>query len=123
MSNRSDLPACLYAIKTVKDDMLILIGADPCEFTKDKLAEYVKSIPDDCSTKGDISIIENSIREIKSILKRVIAAQDKIPNFCGLSPEWHATDTVSRYLKTTVAYLEDIQLLEMSRGVVDLMIA
>ncbi|KAG1787705.1 uncharacterized protein HD556DRAFT_1312594 [Suillus plorans] len=116
----SDLPACLHTIKTTKDDMLVLIGADPCEFAKDKLAEYVKSIPDDCSAKGDICIIMNSISEIENILKRVIAAQDKILNFCGLSPEWHAADTVSQLLKTTVAYLEDIQLLEMSGGVVEL---
>ncbi|KAG2091661.1 uncharacterized protein F5147DRAFT_657888 [Suillus discolor] len=121
----SDLPACLHAIKIAKDDMLVLIGADPCEFAKDKLAEYVKSIPDNCSAKGDISIIANSISEIESILKRVTAVQDEILNFCGLSPdsEWHAADTVSRFLKTTVAYLEDIQLLEMSGGVVELTIA
>ncbi|KAG1887171.1 hypothetical protein F4604DRAFT_1916986 [Suillus subluteus] len=116
----SDLPACLYAIKTAKDDMLVLIGADPCEFAKDKLAEYVKSIPDDCSAKGDICIIANSTSEIENILKCVIAVQDEILNFCGLLPEWHAADTVSRFLKTTVTYLEDIQLLEMSGGVVDL---
>ncbi|KAG1852304.1 hypothetical protein DFJ58DRAFT_728637 [Suillus subalutaceus] len=90
----SNLPACLLAIKVAKDNMLTLIGADPCEFAKDKLAEYVKSIPDDCSTKGDISIIMNSI--------------DEILNFCGLSPEWHAADTVSQFLETTAAYLEDI---------------
>ncbi|KAG2087540.1 uncharacterized protein F5147DRAFT_781304 [Suillus discolor] len=50
----SNQPACLHAIKTAKDNMLVLIGADPCEFAKDKLAEYVKSIPDNCSAKGDI---------------------------------------------------------------------
>ncbi|KAG1875868.1 hypothetical protein C8R48DRAFT_669138 [Suillus tomentosus] len=116
----SNLPACLLAIKVAKDDMLPLIGADPCEFAKGKLGEYVKSIPDDCSTKGDISIIVNSISEIEKLLKRVIRAQDKILNFCGISPEWHAADTVSRFLKTTAAYLEDIQLLEMSRGIVEL---
>lgn len=123
MSNRSNLPACLLAIKVAKDDMLTLIGADPCEFAKGKLGEYVKSIPDDCSTKGDISIIVNSIGEIEKLLKRVIRAQDKILNFCGISPEWHAADTVSRFLKTTAAYLEDIQLLEMSGGIVELTVA
>ncbi|KAG2351176.1 hypothetical protein BDR07DRAFT_1502349 [Suillus spraguei] len=96
----SNLPACLLAIKVAKDDMLTLI--------------------DDCSTKGDISIIVNSIGEIEKLLKRVICAQDKILNFCGISPEWHAADTVSRFLKTTAAYLEDIQLLEMSGGIVEL---
>ncbi|KAG1861297.1 hypothetical protein F4604DRAFT_1929886 [Suillus subluteus] len=116
----SNLPACLLAIKVAKEDMLTLIGADPCEFAKDKLAEYVKSIPDDCSTKGDISIIVNSTGEIEKLLKHVIRAQDKILNLCGVSPEWHAADTVSRFLKTTATYLEDIQLLEMSGGVVEL---
>ncbi|KAG2118406.1 hypothetical protein DEU56DRAFT_918876 [Suillus clintonianus] len=119
----SNLPACLLAIKVAKDDMLTLISADPCEFAKGKFGEYVKSIPDDCSTKGDISIIVNSIGEIEKLLKRVIRAQDKILNFCGISPEWHAADTVSRFLKTTAAYLEDIQLLEMSGGIVELTVA
>ncbi|KAG2352370.1 hypothetical protein BDR07DRAFT_1384343 [Suillus spraguei] len=104
----SNLPACLLAIKVTKDDMLTLISADPCEFAKDKLAEYIKSIPDDCSTKGDISIIVNSTGEIEKLLKHVIRAQDKILNLCGISPEWHAADTVSRFLKTTATYLEDI---------------
>ncbi|KAG2144546.1 hypothetical protein DEU56DRAFT_910477 [Suillus clintonianus] len=71
----SNLPACLLAIKVAKDDMLTLIGANPC--------------------RGDISIIVNSIGEIEKLLKRVIRAQDKILNFCGISPEWHAADTVS----------------------------
>ncbi|KAG1844479.1 hypothetical protein F4604DRAFT_1689098 [Suillus subluteus] len=91
----SNLLACLLTIKVAKDDMLALIGTDPCKFAKNKLAEYVKSIPDDCSTKGDISIIMNSTGEIEKILKRVITAQDKILNFCGISPEWHAADTMA----------------------------
>ncbi|KAG2048875.1 hypothetical protein BDR06DRAFT_975715 [Suillus hirtellus] len=83
----SDLPACLHTVKTAKENMLILISANPCEFAKDKLAKYIKSIPDNCSAKGDISIIANSISKIET------------------------------------TYLEDIQLLEMFRGVVDLTIA
>jgi hypothetical protein len=100
--------------------MLTLIGADPCKFAKNKLDEYVKSNSDDCSTKGDISIIVNSTSEIEKILKHVITAQDKILNFCGISTEWHAADMVSRFLRTAATYLDDIQLLEMSGGVVDL---
>ncbi|KAG2354819.1 hypothetical protein BDR07DRAFT_1381971 [Suillus spraguei] len=119
-SNRSDLPSCLLAIKHAKDDMLRLIGADPCKFAKDKLTEYVKSIPDDCKMKGDVSIIANSVAEIEKLLKRVIFAQNEILNFCGISPEWHAADSVSQFLRTTVAYLEDIQVLEMSGGVAEL---
>ncbi|KAG1734229.1 uncharacterized protein EDB91DRAFT_1084137 [Suillus paluster] len=105
----SDLPSCLLAIKHAKDDMLKLIGADPCKFAED-----------DRTTKGDISIIANSIAEIKKLLKRVIPAQDQILNFCGVSPEWHAAYSVSRFLRTSVAYLEDIQILEMSGGVPEL---
>ncbi|KAG1844381.1 hypothetical protein F4604DRAFT_1937590 [Suillus subluteus] len=116
----SDLPSCLLATKNAKDDMLKLIGADPCEFAKDELSKYVKSIPDDCKTKGDVSIIANSVAKIEKLLKRVIPAQDEILNFCGISPEWHAADSVSRFLRTTVAYLEDIQILEMSGGVAEL---
>ncbi|KAG1873832.1 hypothetical protein F4604DRAFT_1925409 [Suillus subluteus] len=116
----SDLPSCLLAIKHAKDDMLKLIGADPCEFAEGELAKFVESIPDDRTTKGDISIIANSIAEIEKLLKRVIPAQDQILNFCGVSPEWHAADTVSRFLRTSVAYLEDIQMLEMSGGVPEL---
>ncbi|KAG1731457.1 hypothetical protein EDD22DRAFT_852887 [Suillus occidentalis] len=91
----SDLPSCLLAIKNAKDNMLKLIGADPCEFAKDKLSKYVKSIPDDCKTKGDVSIIANLVAKIEKLLKRVIPAQDEILNFCGISPEWHAADSVS----------------------------
>ncbi|KAG2359747.1 hypothetical protein BDR07DRAFT_1487914 [Suillus spraguei] len=83
-------------------------SSDDDEIDTDKLAEYIKSIPDDCSTKGDISIIVNSTGEIEKLLKHVIRAQDKILNLCGISPEWHAADTVSRFLKTTATYLEDI---------------
>ncbi|KAG1801202.1 uncharacterized protein BJ212DRAFT_1305115 [Suillus subaureus] len=102
---------------TAKDNMLKLIGADPCELPEGELAKFVKSIPDDHMTKGDISIIANSIANIKKLLKHVIPVQDQILNFCGVSPEWHAADTVSRFLRTSVAYLEDIQMLEMSGGV------
>ncbi|KAG1801198.1 uncharacterized protein BJ212DRAFT_1487737 [Suillus subaureus] len=116
----SDLPSCLLTIKHAKDNMLKLIGADPCEFTEGELAKFVKSIPDDHTTKGDISIIANSIANIKKLLKHVIPVQDQILNFCGVSPEWHAADTVSRFLRTSVAYLEDIQMLEMSGGVPEL---
>ncbi|KAG1858007.1 hypothetical protein DFJ58DRAFT_840482 [Suillus subalutaceus] len=116
----SDLPSCLLAIKNAKDNMLKLIGADPCEFAKDELTKYVKSIPDDCKTKGDVSIIANSVAEIEKLLKRVIPAQDQILNFCGISPEWHAADSVSQFLRTTVVYLEDIQILGMSGGVAEL---
>ncbi|KAG1886582.1 hypothetical protein F4604DRAFT_1917394 [Suillus subluteus] len=100
----SDLPSCLLTIKNAKDDMLKLIGADPY----------------DCKTKGDVSIIANSVAKIEKLLKRVIPAQDEILNFCGISPEWHAADSVSRFLRTTVVYLEDIQILEMSGGVAEL---
>ncbi|KAG1759999.1 hypothetical protein EDD22DRAFT_955377 [Suillus occidentalis] len=63
------LSSKLLAIKNTKDDMLKLIGADPCEFAKDELSKYVKSIPDDCKTKGDVSIIANLVAKIEKLLK------------------------------------------------------
>ncbi|KAG2033228.1 hypothetical protein BDR03DRAFT_985154 [Suillus americanus] len=86
-----DLPECLIAIKK---SLLV----------------------DDCSTNGDISIIENAMAKVQKLLKDTIPMQDQILNFCGISPEWQATNSVTRFLRTVLAYLEDILSLAMFEG-------
>ncbi|KAG2757669.1 hypothetical protein P692DRAFT_20867217 [Suillus brevipes Sb2] len=113
----SDLPECLLAIKLIKDQMLELIGNDPIAFTKDILLLYTESLlVDNCSTKGDVSIIENAMTKVQNLLDVMIPMQDQILNFCGISPEWHATDSVTRYLRMVLAYLEDILSLVLFEG-------
>lgn len=102
--------------------MLELIGDDPCKFVEGVLCNYVKSFPED-SSPGDISIIETSFTKVQDILNRAIPAQDHILNFCGVSPQWHAADTVTRFLRTVLSYLEDIQCLLFSGGVCELTVA
>jgi hypothetical protein len=102
--------------------MLESIGDDPCKFVEGVLCNYVKSFPED-SSPGDISIIETSITQVQKILDRTIPTQDLILNFCGVSPEWHAADSVTRFLRTVLAYLEDIQCLLFSGGVCELTVA
>ncbi|KAG1746444.1 hypothetical protein EDB19DRAFT_1905896 [Suillus lakei] len=116
-NNPCDLPECLLVIKIVKDQMMEMVGDDPCTFTKDIVRLYVQSLlVDDCSTKGDITIIENAMTKVQKLLNHAIPAQDQILNFCGISPEWHATDSVTRFLRTVLAYLEDILSLVMFEG-------
>ncbi|KAG1771525.1 hypothetical protein EDD22DRAFT_842758 [Suillus occidentalis] len=117
-----DLPECLRVVKDIKDEMLAMIGDDPCKFVEGVFCDYVKSFPED-SSPGDISIIESSISKVQKILNRTIPAQDQILNFCGVSPEWHAADSVSRFLRTVLAYLEDIECLLFSGGVCELTLA
>ncbi|KAG0697140.1 hypothetical protein DFH29DRAFT_878908 [Suillus ampliporus] len=112
-----DLPECLLIIKNVKDQMLEMIGDDPCTFTKGILHLYVQSaLMDNCSTNGDVSIIENTMMKVQKLLDNAIPVQDQILNFCGISPEWQATDSVTRLLRTVLAYLEDILSLVMFNG-------
>lgn len=97
--------------------MLEMIGDDPCTFTKDILHLYVQSLlVDDCSTNGDVTIIENAMTKVQKLLNDAIPAQDQILNFCGISPEWQATDSVTRFLRTVLAYIEDILRLVMFEG-------
>jgi hypothetical protein len=102
--------------------MLAMIGDDPCKFVEGVFCDYVKSFPED-SSPGDISIIESSISKVQKILNWTIPAQDQILNFCGVSPEWHAADSISRFLRTVLAYLEDIECLLFSGGVCELTLA
>ncbi|KAG0704702.1 hypothetical protein DFH29DRAFT_997397 [Suillus ampliporus] len=105
----SNLPECLLVIKDTKDKTSAMIGSDPCTFIKRILHDYVQTImADNCSTKGDISIIETSMAKVQKLFDHAIPAQDQILNFCGISPEWHAADSVMRFLRTVLAYLEDI---------------
>ncbi|KAG2739489.1 hypothetical protein P692DRAFT_20822972 [Suillus brevipes Sb2] len=108
----------LYKMKHDLDDqMMEMVGDDPCTFTKDIVHLYVQSLlVDDCSTKGDITIIENAMTKVQKLLNHAIPAQDQILNFCGISPEWHVTDSVTRFLRTVLAYLEDILSLVMFEG-------
>ncbi|KAG2738758.1 hypothetical protein P692DRAFT_20757615, partial [Suillus brevipes Sb2] len=113
----SDLPECLLAIKHIKDQMLELIGNDPITFTKDILLLYTESLlVDNCSTKGDVTIIEDAMSKVQKLFDDMIPMQDQILNFCGISPEWHATDSVTRFLRTVLAYLEDILSLVLFEG-------
>ncbi|KAG1856533.1 hypothetical protein C8R48DRAFT_674944 [Suillus tomentosus] len=121
-SQPDNLPECLRIVKEIKDEMLAKIN-DPCTFVHGILCAYVKNMPDDSSTKADISIIETPMADVQKLLNRTIAAQDQILNFCGVSPEWHAADSVSRFLRTVLAYLEDIQFLVLYGGIPDLTLA
>ncbi|KAG1878588.1 hypothetical protein C8R48DRAFT_668650 [Suillus tomentosus] len=117
-----DLPECLRILKDTKDEMLAMMGNDPCKFVEGVLCDYVKSFPED-SSPGDISIIETEVAKVQKILNRTIPAQDQILYFCGISPEWHAADLVTRFLRTVLAYLEDIEILLFSGGVCELTVA
>ncbi|KAG0703197.1 hypothetical protein DFH29DRAFT_981987 [Suillus ampliporus] len=87
--------------------MLAMIGNDPCTFIKAVLLDYVKTMPDD-SFGGDISVIKTQIVKVQRLLNDTIPTQDQILNFRGISPEWRAADSVTRFLRTVLAYLEDI---------------
>ncbi|KAG2105069.1 uncharacterized protein F5147DRAFT_775391 [Suillus discolor] len=119
-----DLPECSRILKDTKDEILAVIGKDPCKFVEGVLCNYVKSFPKD-SSPGDISIIETEIAKFQKLLDQTIPAQDQIMYFCGVSPdsEWHAADSVTRFLRTVLAYLEDIEILLFSGGVCELTFA
>lgn len=120
ISHRPNLMECLLTLKDIKDDMLALIGGDPCTYVEGIFQEYAKSMADDDETDGDISIINKSMSKVEKILDRAIPIQDEILNFCGLSDEWRSADSVTRFLRTVVAYLEDIQCLVLLGGVSEL---
>ncbi|KAG1861344.1 hypothetical protein C8R48DRAFT_774096 [Suillus tomentosus] len=116
----SDLTQCLFALKIVKDDMLELAD-DPCAFVQGVFLEYVKTL--DSSAKGDVTILEKPFATVEGLLNRVIPIQDQILNFCGIAPEWRAADLVSRFLRTILAYLEDILCLLRFDGPSELAVA
>ncbi|KAG1723576.1 hypothetical protein EDB19DRAFT_1916042 [Suillus lakei] len=116
----SDLTQCLIALKIIKDDMLELTD-DPCAFVQGVFLEYIKTL--DSSTKGDVTILEKTLATVEGLLNRVIPIQDQILNFCGIAPEWQAADLVSRFLRTILAYLEDILCLLRFDGPSELAVA
>ncbi|KAG2055337.1 hypothetical protein BDR06DRAFT_1006919 [Suillus hirtellus] len=123
----SDLPGCLLALKGIKDEMLSLTDdREPQKFVKDKFLQYVKSIKytDDHGDNGDVTIISNMMLKVQDILNRTIHVQDQILNFCGpILDELRTADSVSQFLSTIVAYLEEIDYLIHWGGVSELCIA
>ncbi|KAG1809055.1 hypothetical protein EV424DRAFT_1543203 [Suillus variegatus] len=117
-----DLPSCLLAFKSIKDEMLMLIG-EPCAFTESLLLQYVKSLPDEVHGKGDTSIIQNAKTEVERLLRRATRVQDQIIIFCGVSTESRATESVSRFLSTTLAYIDDVQYFLDIEGLTELTVA
>ncbi|KAG2083884.1 hypothetical protein BD769DRAFT_1397872 [Suillus cothurnatus] len=120
-----DLPECLITIKWIKDNMLSLIN-EPCAFTEALLLQFVRSITytDDRADNGDQTIITNMDAKVQDLLNQAIPIQDEIHNCCGsLAAEYHAANTVCRYLSTTLAYLEDIEYYFDIGGISELCIA
>ncbi|KAG2093899.1 uncharacterized protein F5147DRAFT_779188 [Suillus discolor] len=117
-----NLPECLLDIKNVKDEMLALVP-EPCAFTEGVLLQYVKSLPDDGNAKGDTLIVNTPKLQVEALLHRAIFAQDQIMNFCGVSAESRAAESVSHYLNTVLGYLEDIQYYLDIEGISELTIA
>ncbi|KAG0704198.1 hypothetical protein DFH29DRAFT_873978 [Suillus ampliporus] len=103
-----DLPECLLALKSIKDEMLALVP-EPCTFTEGVLHQYLKSFLDDGNGKGDISIVDTAKTKVEGLLRHVTPVQDQIMNLCGVSEESHAAELVSRFLSTVLAYLDDVQ--------------
>ncbi|KAG1794630.1 uncharacterized protein HD556DRAFT_1442819 [Suillus plorans] len=124
---KSDLPGCLLALKGIKDEMLSLTDdREPQKFVEDKFLQYVKSIKytNDRGDNGDVTIISNTMLKVQDILNHTIRVQDQILNFCGpISDEFRAANSVSLFLSTVVAYLEDIDYLIHWGGVSELCIA
>jgi hypothetical protein len=99
---------------------------EPQKFVEDNFLHYVKSIKytDDRGDNGDVTIISNMMLKVQDILNRSIRVQDEILNFCGpISDEFRTANSLSRFLSTTVAYLEDIDYLIHWGGVSELSIA
>ncbi|KAG1788021.1 uncharacterized protein HD556DRAFT_1441758 [Suillus plorans] len=123
----SDLPGCLLALKEIKDEMLSLTDdREPQKFVEDNLLHYVKSIKytDDRGDNGDITIISNTMLKVQDILNRSIRVQDQLLNFCGpISDEFRTANSMSRFLSTTAAYLEEIDYLIHWEGVSELCVA
>ncbi|KAG1790946.1 uncharacterized protein HD556DRAFT_1445721 [Suillus plorans] len=97
--NLSDLPGCLLALKRIKDEMLALIQ-EPCTFTEGVLLQYIKTLPDDAHGKGDTSIVKTAKAKVEALLRRAIPVVDSIKDFCDVSDQSYAADSVSRYLST-----------------------
>ncbi|KAG1893315.1 uncharacterized protein F5891DRAFT_1196546 [Suillus fuscotomentosus] len=120
----SDLTGCLLTLKGIKDEMLSLI-TEPRAFAEGALLQFVNSIvyTNDRADNGDRTIVTNMIVTVQGLLNHSIPIQDKILNFCGVSAEFHAANTVTRYLSTTLAYLEDIDFYIHVEGVSELCVA
>ncbi|KAG1788970.1 uncharacterized protein HD556DRAFT_1447443 [Suillus plorans] len=118
----SDLPGCLLALKEIKDEMLELVR-EPCAFTETILLWYVKSLPDDGYGKGDPSIIETAKAKVEGLLRRATPVHDLIKDSCGVSDQSRAAESVSRYLSTALAYLDDIQYFLDIEGISELTVA
>ncbi|KAG1817903.1 hypothetical protein EV424DRAFT_1540262 [Suillus variegatus] len=118
----SDLPSCLIALKNIKDEMLALIR-EPCAFMESLLLQHVKSLPDEVHSKDDTSIIKNAKTEVESLLCCATYTQDQISFFSGISANSHVTDSVSRFLSTTLAYIDDVQYYLEIEGLTELTVA
>ncbi|KAG1877465.1 hypothetical protein F4604DRAFT_1924095 [Suillus subluteus] len=118
----SDLPECLLALKSIKDEMLALVQ-EPCAFTEGILLQYIKSLLDDGHGKGDTLIVETAKSKVEGLLHRMTHVQDQIMNFCGVLPKSRAAESVSCFLSTALAYLDDIQFFLNIEGVSELMVA
>ncbi|KAG1796693.1 uncharacterized protein HD556DRAFT_1441377 [Suillus plorans] len=117
-----DLPLCLLTFKSIKDKMLVLIKK-PCTFTESLLLQYVKSLPDEVHGKGNTSIIQNAKTKVKCLLRRATQVQDQIIIFCGVSTKSRATESVSRFSSTTLAYIDDVQYFLDIEGLTELTVA
>ncbi|KAG1801183.1 hypothetical protein EV424DRAFT_1538177 [Suillus variegatus] len=117
-----DLPSCLLAFKNIKDEMLVLIG-EPCTFTESLLLQYIKSFPDEMHGEGDTSIIQNAKTEVERLLRHATRVQDQIVIICGVSTDSCATESVSRFLSTTLAYIDDVQYYLDIEGITELTVA
>ncbi|KAG1894400.1 uncharacterized protein F5891DRAFT_1195237 [Suillus fuscotomentosus] len=116
----SDLTQYLFALKIIKDEMLALTD-DPCAFVQGVFQEYIKTL--NSSAKGDVTILETPMATVQGLLNHIIPIQDQILNFCGISPEWRAADSVSHFLRTILAYLEDILCILTFDGLTELALA
>jgi hypothetical protein len=99
---------------------------EPQKFVEDKFLQYVKSIKytDDRGDNGDVTIISNTMLKVQDILNHTICVQDQILNFCGpILDEFRTANSVSQFLNTIVAYLEEIDYLIHWGGVSELCIA
>ncbi|KAG1810192.1 uncharacterized protein HD556DRAFT_1302546 [Suillus plorans] len=104
----SDLPSCLITLKSIRDEMLALIK-EPCAFMESLLLQHVKSLPDDVYGKGDTLIIQNAKTEVECLLCRATYTQDQTSFFGGILANSHVTESVSRFLSTTLAYIDNVQ--------------
>ncbi|KAG1898918.1 uncharacterized protein F5891DRAFT_981571 [Suillus fuscotomentosus] len=92
--NLSDLPGCLLALKSIKDEMLALIQ-EPCTFTEGVLLQYIKTLPDDAHGKGNTSIVKTAKAQVEALLRCTIPVVDSIKDFCDVSDQSCAADSVS----------------------------